>query len=156
MVVLLGALCGCGHVESTSLRPVSLELKSKEGQWRLDGVGRATLELDGWNIQIVESGVFAPPSLVPILEKLVLEITNTSPDKPLVLEPEEIAIVGFGGESARLGPREQVVLKYNESVTLGYTPGIRAPELPHPFHLRVTVFRGKDFKEPQTVTLKLY
>jgi hypothetical protein len=134
---------------------VSLELVTKEGQWRLDGVQGAALELNDWKIRIVESGVSALTP-IPLLEKLVLEITNTSADKPLVLEPNEITIAGFAGEHARLGPQQQVVLQYSQSYVLKYTPGLRAPELPHPFLLQVTVFRGAGFEDPQPVTLKLY
>jgi hypothetical protein len=132
-----------------------LELTTEDGKWRVHGADEATLELDDWEIRIVESGV-AVDSTLPILEKLVLKIVNVSVDRPLVLEPEEITIQGFGGDSARLGPPKRVVLEYEQSIVLKYTPGLRAPMLPHPFILRVTVFRGEGFRDPRTATITMY
>jgi len=156
LMLLPVAMAGCEMSPPPMLRPVSMELATKEGEWRLDGVQSATLELEDWKIRIVESGVSVASS-VPMLEKLVLEVVNTSVDKPLVLEPDEqISIAGFPGEPVLLGPRERVALQYNQRLVLKYAPGLRAPVLPHPFLLRVTVFRGAKFEGPRTVTIRLY
>jgi len=153
-ILLLLASSGC-LADPERLRPVSLELTTQEGHWRLDGVRGATLELEDWSIRIVESGV-ATVELLPVLERLIIEIVNDSVDKPLILEPQEITIMGFAGEYARLGPPRRVVLRFKESAVVTYTPGLRAPMLPHPFVLRVTVFRDAELESSQAVTVRLY
>ena len=35
-------------------------------------------------------------------------------------------------------------------------PGLRAGIMPYPFSLKITVFRGLNFQEPETVEIKLY
>ena len=135
-------------------RPISLEMNAPEGSWRLEGVQSATLDMVGWQVRILESKVRdgAPP---PTLEVLIVEIVNTSPDEPLVLEPLEITLAGIG-HSMFLGPPKPVVLGQNESQLLFYDPGVGAPLLMYPFALNVTVFRGLNFKSPQSVSIKMY
>jgi len=154
-IILAAVMSGCDAVMPGRTRPISMEMEDTEGLWQLDGIQKATLRLNGWEICIVESEVNAV-SKVPLLEKLVLEITNTSLELPLILEPKEITITGAGNRAIFLGPPETVVLQCGRTHRLVFAPGMRADLLPYPFTVRVTVFRGVNFKGPQSVTLTLY
>lgn len=150
--VMAAAVGGC--VFDRPIRPISMEVQTPQGRWRLEGIGSATLEASGWRIHILQSEVATAPK-VPYLEKLVLKIENTSPTLPLVLEPWEVKLTGMGGPIV-LGPDRRVVLSRSESHVIEYSPGLRASPMPYPFHVRVTVFRNTKFQDPQTVKLVLY
>ena len=146
---------GCDYVVPRTTRPVSVEMSTPEGNWRLEGVQKATLDLVGWQIRIVKSKVNVSSS-VPLLEKLVLEIENTAPNLPLVVEPGEVALSGVADRAAVLGPAERVVLNQNDALILEYTPGVRAELLLYPFSLRVVVYRGPNRQDRQEAVLKFY
>ncbi|MCK4277304.1 MAG: hypothetical protein KAX78_12360 [Phycisphaerae bacterium] len=154
-VLVLSMAGGCQFVGPSGRRGVSFEISGREGSWRMEGVQTATLELSGWEVRIVESAVNDMPT-IPRLEKLVLEIVNTSSDLPLVLDPSEIGLTRLDGGLVFLGPDRSVVLPQNGSHRLLYSPGIRAGSLSYPFILQVTVFRGLGLKDPQSARLILY
>jgi hypothetical protein len=150
---VIGVAVG-GCVYDRPIRPISMEIQTPEGHWRLEGIGSATLEATGWRIRILDSQVATAPK-VPYLEKLVLEIENTSATLPLVLEPGQVKLTGMAGPIA-LGPDRRVVLSRSESHVIEYHPGLRAPPVPYPFCVGVTVFRNTTFQDPQAVKLVLY
>lgn len=155
LVLVLSMAGGCQFVGPSGRRGVSFEIWGREGNWRMEGVQTATLELSGWEVRIVESVVNDMPA-IPRLEKLVLEIVNTSSGLPLVLDPSEIGLVRLDGGLVFLGPDHSVVVPQNGSHQLLYSPGIRAGVLSYPFVVQVTVFRGPGFKDPQSARLVLY
>ena len=146
---------GCGALGPRRTRPISMEMTTPGGNWRLEGIQSATLELVGWRVRIVDSKV-DPNMRAPVLERLVVEIVNTSVGSALVLEPNENTLSGVGGRGIFLGPHERVVLNRDKSYLLVYDPGIRGEPLLYPFSLNITVFRGLQFQDPQTVSIKLY
>ena len=146
--VLVG---GCGSLLN---RPIAMEMTMSEGHWRFEGVQKATLEMGDWQIRIVESRVATAPE-VPVLEKLVLEIANTSPSLPLTIEPGEVTLSGIV-EPVVLGPSKTVHLGPAESHVIRYGPGLSAKTTAYPFRVRVTVFRGTHSRQAQTANLLLY
>ncbi|MDY6913154.1 MAG: hypothetical protein SVT52_01665 [Planctomycetota bacterium] len=154
LILVLGLLAGCQSL-SRQTRPASMEMITKQGHWRLEGVQSTTLELVGWQVRITNSRVNVSPK-VPLLETLELEIVNSSPDTPLVLEPTEISIGGIANHPVLLGPKKTVVLNRGECHRFFYSPGRRADLLPYPFVLNITVFRGLNFKNPQTAKIVMY
>jgi hypothetical protein len=155
LLAAAAALAGCDAGPFARTRPVALELTTPDGRWRVEGAERITLEGSGWEVSVADSAV-AMHSPVPMLEKLVLEVRNTSPSQPLYLEAGEIVLSGLGGASVPLGPRGTKVLRPGESEAITYAPGLRAEVLPHPFVVRVTVFRRAGFADPQRAVLRLY
>ncbi|MBS3734305.1 MAG: hypothetical protein KGY99_05200 [Phycisphaerae bacterium] len=132
-------LSGCPPLMPRALRPATFALETEAGLWRLEGVDTAVLERSGWRLRVIDSAVSAA-SDIPYLERLELEVTNTSAT-PLELRPGRIRIAGFE-QDARLGPSRPTTVGRNESVTVRYDPGLRAPELPHPFRVSIRVFRA--------------
>ena len=147
-VAVLIAAGGC----SGSARTISMELAAPEGVWRLDGIETASLDLSGWRIRVVDSKV-ATFSAVPLLETLVLEITNTSAVEPLVVPVDAVKIGGLT-DTLFIGPIEEVVLRSHQSRIVAYRPGLRAQHTAYPFDVRVTVHRPGG--PEQTVKLLLY
>jgi hypothetical protein len=131
-----------------------MEFAGEQGQWQVD-LHSAELTLDGWSLRVMETAVNAV-SEVPRLEKLVLEVTNTSDTEPLVLEPREIYLDGVGPSLEPLGPQETMVLAPGEAGVMTYDPGVRAPLTAYPFTLHVTVFRDEHLALPRSATITLY
>ena len=150
-IMLAGSLAGC----TAPRRPVSMEILVEYGRWRLEGVKSATIDMGNWRVRIRESAVNDLPD-VPRLEKLDLEIKNTSDTLPLYLEPREIILAGVAGRSPMMHPNNTIVLAPGQARNFLYEPGIRAPMLPYPFKVLITVFRGPKFENPQTITLRMY
>ncbi len=149
--VLLG--CG-GCLFQRPTRGVSLELATAGGDWRVEGVQGATLMLKGWEVRILDSKVATAPQ-IPMLERLILEIVNTSPSDPLVLERGKVRLTGFTAPFF-VGPPHRAVLGCNESQVVTYDPGLRAPVLPYPFKVRISVHRRSGPKDFQDIVLTLY
>jgi hypothetical protein len=149
--VLLGGV-GCLYQRPT--RGVSLELATAGGDWLVEAVRGATLKLKGWEVRILDSKVATAPQ-IPMLERLILEIVNTSPSEPLVLERGKVRLTGFTAPLL-VGPPQRAVLGYNESQVVTYDPGLRAPILPYPFKVRISVHRRSDPKDFQDIVLTLY
>ena len=151
--VLTAWLCpGCWG--DLSPRPASIEVVSQQGRWRIDGARSMTLDLGGWKIGLSGSEVDAIAD-TPILERLVLEIINTSIDGKLHVEPDEIMLTGLAGPLF-LGPADTVTIAPGQSWQTLYDRGLRAPMTPYPFKLTVTVFGGPDFQNPRSVSVFLY
>ncbi|MGC9455383.1 MAG: hypothetical protein ACP5HU_11040 [Phycisphaerae bacterium] len=149
--VLTGALlAGCG----LRTRPAMMEFSDDQGQWLVEIHG-AKIERDGWSLAVTEAKV-NDVSEVPKLDKLTMEIWNTSDSRPLVLAPKEIYLHGLRGSMVELGPYETVVLSAGESAAMEYAPGVRAPVTGYPFVINVTVFGNEDLTDPRTVEITLY
>lgn len=151
------AVAGCSNSATPwrrPARPAYLELKTEQGTWRVEAFAIATLERDGWQIRLTESKV-ATGGATPMLETLAFVVTNTDRTRPLLLEPEAVLLIGVN-RVYDLGPRDTYRLMPGESVRLGWWEGLRAPLLPYPFRLDLTVFRGENFTSPDKISLRVY
>jgi hypothetical protein len=153
LTLLLAFVGGCTVPTSLS-RPGRLSLPAEEGRWRAPASG-AVLELTGWEVRVLEAQV-ADSARAPLLERLVLEVVNTSETEPLFIEPDEISVRDFAGRAVSLGPKDPVVLRRRDRLELRYTPGLRAEILPYPFAVSVTVFRQPRFRGSETIDFRLH
>ncbi len=149
LTLAIAVLGGC----FPTTRPAMMEFSDDRGDWVVEVRG-AQLEMDGWSLAVMDSEVGKARNL-PQLQKLVLEITNTSRSEPLVLEPDEIFLEGLRA-AVPLGPYRTIVLAPGDSAVMEYDPGRRAPIVAYPFVVKATVFRGEGFEDPQTAELALY
>lgn len=139
--IALTAVGGCVIPSGGSrTRPARLELEAEEGRWRVSLTQGAELAGRGWRLRIVESEVSRHLTL-PHLYTLVADVVNTSSAEPLLVPADAVLIRGFTRD-AHLGPGGNVTLEPGESIRLTYDPGLRAPELPHPFKLTAIVRPG--------------
>lgn len=144
---------GCGAFRDT--RRLAMNIPADEGTWHLADIGRVRLEKPGWTVRVVDSRVLEATE-VPRLEKLVIEIVNTSAAEPLIVESDAVLIEGIAERHIRLGPQRTVVLRQNESHRVAYEPGLRAELLPYPFGVRVQAYRDMDHEDVRKATLRLY
>lgn len=154
MLMLIGltlVTVGC----APNPRRAKMTLEDKRGTWELIGVDRAELKMDGWSVFISETEV-ADANVPHYLEKFKLTIVNTDATRPLHLKPGEIWLTDLNNTALLLGPDKSILLEEDQSWSLLFAPGARAPLLPYPFTLTVTAFRGAKFSQPQTVVFKLY
>jgi len=154
VVAASAVLAGCEDFDFGMYRPVSVELTTPEGFWRLDGAHTVTLDKLDWRVRIVSSRVDDRGG-VPMLRKLVVEVENTSSDSNLVLAPGEVTLDGPADENIVLGPEDTVVLKRGETVRFTYSAGMEAQVLPYPFALEVKAYRGLNYERPRSVSIKL-
>lgn len=131
-----------------------MEFSDEQGEWLVEIAG-AQLQMDRWSVAVTDAEVNVLHD-VPKLEKLELEIANTSDSDSLVLAPQEIYLESLGRSLVELGPYEKVVLSPGETAVMDYSPGVRAPVTAYPFVVKVTVFGDEDLSDPRSVTLTLY
>lgn len=152
---LFGALAaagGCGGADSR--RSMDVEVESKQGRWRLEGVQAATLDMGDWKTSVTDTAIVDVKG-IPYLQRFTLAIINTSPTRKLYLEPREIFIRGIEPRALWLGPPMPMVLAPGKRMSLIYDKGAGAPALLHPFEITVTVFRGPQGAEPRKAVLHL-
>lgn len=142
---------GCGSAP----RRAGMEISGREGTWKLTGVDRAALKQDGWVVYIYDTEV-SDINLPPRLEKFVLEIANTDETRPLYIEPGEIWLTGLNNQPLQLVQNGRRVLGKDQSWSVLFDEGAHTPPMPHPFSMTITVFRGPNFKKPETVVITLY
>lgn len=152
VTTLLTVVLLAGCVRRT--RPAMMEFSDEQGEWVVEIVG-AQLEMDGWSVAVTDAEVNVVGD-APKLEKLELEISNTSDSDKLVLAPREIYLEAIGPSLVELGPYETVVLSPGETAVMDYSPGVRAEITGYPFVINVTVFGDEDFSDPRSATLTLY
>lgn len=153
-VTILPALLCAGCRLGPAPRGASIEIPSPQGRWRIDGARSMTLDLDQWRISLSGTEVNAIPD-TPRLERFALEIVNTSSQDKLYIEPYEILLTGLTAPLT-LGPQESVVLGPGQSWRMLYDLGLRAPMIPYPFKLTITVFARPDCEDPRSVSVNLY
>ncbi|MFP3937856.1 MAG: hypothetical protein ACLFVW_05905, partial [Phycisphaerae bacterium] len=120
-MLTVALLTGC--VQRT--RPAMMEFSDEQGEWLVEIAG-AQLQMDRWSVAVTDAEVNVLHD-VPKLEKLELEIANTSDSDSLVLAPQEIYLESLGRSLVELGPYEKVVLSPGETAVMDYSPGVRAP-----------------------------
>lgn len=149
----LGSLGGCGP--TAPRRAMAVEIKAKDGLWRLQGVAAATLDLADWQVSVTDTAI-SDWQKIPYLERFTLAIVNTSRDRKLYLEPREIFLTGVDRRALWLGPSKPVTLEPGKRISLIYDKGIRGPALLYPFAITITVFRGPEASESRKAVLLLY
>jgi hypothetical protein len=92
---------------------------------------------------------------LPHLYTLVADVVNTLSSEPLFVPADAVLIRGFARD-AHLGPGSDVTLEPGQYIRLTYDPGLRAPELPHPFKLTALVRPGGAAGAAEQISVTLH
>jgi hypothetical protein len=148
--VLLAFLAG-GCLSHRTV-PAIVEFENEKGMWEVQ-TRRLTLRKTGWQVTLRGIEV-ADTTTPPLLEKLIVEVENTS-GLPIALDAAGISIADAGGKSIELSPGKAVPLDRYEPVRVEYAPGLRAETLPYPFEVTVRVRRGDPYNDTQSAVIRL-
>lgn len=153
LLAALGTLGGC--MSGAPRRTMAIDIETKQGRWRLEGLQAATLDMGHWQVRVTDTAI-SDLQKIPYLLRFTLAIINTSPDRKLYIEPREIFLTGIDRRALWLGPPGPMVLEPGKRMSLIYDKGTSAPALLHPFAINITVFRGPQAAKPHKAVVLLY